>query len=218
MASLASDAQPSTTGRIVHWAGRYDWLVWLLTHGQEGAFRDRLLAFAGLAVGEHVLDVGCGTGSLAIAAKRQVGASGAVDGVDASPEMIARAQAKARKRRVAVSFQLAVAEALPFPDARFDVVLATLMLHHLPRPARQRCVAEMRRVLKPSGRVLVVDFAESRERSGILNHVHRHGRVDPLEVKAVLTSAGFRVAASGAVNFSSLQYVLGVGPGESSGH
>jgi demethylmenaquinone methyltransferase/2-methoxy-6-polyprenyl-1,4-benzoquinol methylase/phosphoethanolamine N-methyltransferase len=68
----------------------------------------------------------CGeTGSLALAAKRRVGATGEVVGIDASAEMIARATSKARRARVDVRFQNAVAEALPFPDARFDTVLST---------------------------------------------------------------------------------------------
>jgi len=66
-------------------------LVWLLTGGREHAFREKILYFARLQPGESVLDVGCGTGSLAIRAKQQVGPTGEVTGLDASPEMLARA-------------------------------------------------------------------------------------------------------------------------------
>jgi SAM-dependent methyltransferase len=106
---------PSTTGRVLHWAAQYDVLVWLLTHGRPRAFRRTLAALARLAPGESVLDIGCGTGSLAIEVKRQVGPTGTVIGVDASPEMIARARWKALRARVDVTFHHAVAEALPFP-------------------------------------------------------------------------------------------------------
>jgi ubiquinone/menaquinone biosynthesis C-methylase UbiE len=75
--------------------------------------------------GESVLDVGCGTGSLAIAARRRLGTDGKVFGIDASPEMIARATSKVARAGISVSFRVAVAEALPFPDAQFDVVLST---------------------------------------------------------------------------------------------
>jgi SAM-dependent methyltransferase len=88
---------PRTKGLVIHWAARYDLLAWLLTRGREGAFRERLIGLAGLEPGNSVLDIGCGTGTLAIAATRHVGPTGAVVGIDASPQMIARATRKAAK-------------------------------------------------------------------------------------------------------------------------
>jgi ubiquinone/menaquinone biosynthesis C-methylase UbiE len=73
--------------------------------------------------------------------------------------MIARAQKKARKAGVDVSFKNAYAQSLPFPEARFDVVVTTVMLHHLPKKARADLANEIRRVLKPGGRVLAIDFS-----------------------------------------------------------
>jgi len=201
---------PGTTGRVLHWAARYDLLVWLLTHGRDRAFREKLVALARLSPGESVLDIGCGTGSLGLAAKRQVGATGEVFGVDASPEMIARATWKAARAGIDVRFDNAVAEALPFPDARFDAVLSTLMLHHLPRKVRQQCAREIRRVLKAGGRALVVDFAQALDKGSFLGHFHRHGHVDPRDMASLLDEAGLRAVDSGAVGISSLQYVLGV--------
>jgi SAM-dependent methyltransferase len=87
--------------------------------------------------------VGCGTGTLAIAAKRQVGTMGTVYGVDASPEMIARAGKKASKAGVEIVLKNGLAEALPFPDGHFDAVLSTVMLHHLPGKLRSQCAGEM---------------------------------------------------------------------------
>src|SRR5215471_15579110 len=82
---------PRTKGRVLHSeAHYYDLLAWLLTFGRERAFRERLVGLARVDPGDTVLDVGCGTGTLAIAAKRRVGAAGAVHGVDASLEMIER--------------------------------------------------------------------------------------------------------------------------------
>jgi SAM-dependent methyltransferase len=107
-----------------------------------------------------------------------------------------------------VAFEIAVAEALPFPDARFDVVLSTLMLHHLPRKVRQQSASEIRRVLGPQGRVLVVDFAHAQPKPGLLAHFHHRGHVDPGEIVALLEEAGFRCIENGPVGISSLQFVL----------
>lgn len=205
---------PHTKGLVLHSTARYyDLLAWLLTLGREGAFRQRLVDLARLAPGEAVLDVGCGTGTLAIAAKRRVGPAGVVHGIDASPEMIAKARRKAAKAGVHVVFQTEVVEALPFPDARFDAVLGTLMLHHLPRPTRERCAREMRRMLKPGGRVLAVDFATpARERKGLLDHFHRHGHVALRDIVALLGDAGLSIVASGPVGVRDLQFVLATLP------
>jgi ubiquinone/menaquinone biosynthesis C-methylase UbiE len=94
---------PETKGRVMHSEARYhDLLAWLLTFGRERAFRERLVELARLRPGETVLDVGCGTGTLAIAAKRRVGTAGTVYGIDPSPEMVDRATRKAAKAGVEV--------------------------------------------------------------------------------------------------------------------
>lgn len=206
--------KPSTTGLVLHAATGYDLLVWLMTLGREQAFRYKMLQFARLQPGESVLDVGCGTGTLAILAKGQVGATGEVCGIDASPEMISRAQMKARRAGVDVSFKNAFAQSVPFPDARFDVVVTTVMLHHLPKKARAELAAEIRRVLKPAGRVLAIDFAGTTpNRKSIFDHIHRrHGHVDLNEIIAMLTDADLNVAESGAVGTRNLQFVVATVP------
>src|SRR5262249_28078236 len=113
---------PATTGLVMRRAARfYDLMAWVVMHGRERFFREKVLDLARLKPGESVLDVGCGTGTLAIAAKQRIGPTGMVYGIDASPEMIARADRKARKAKVEVVFKNGVVEALPFPDAHFDV-------------------------------------------------------------------------------------------------
>jgi len=206
--SVYASAMNSTNGRIMHGARAYDLLVRLVTFGRERQLRETMIRLARIEPGEAVLDVGCGTGTLAIAAARAVGPTGAVSGIDASPAMIARAITKSRKAGVNVAFQHAVVEALPFPAARFDVVLSTMMLHHLPRTTRQQCAAEIRRVLKPRGRVLVVDFGRAQQKHVVFAHLHRHGHVDFADVTAILTERGLTPVDAGAVGFSSLRFVL----------
>src|SRR5712692_1683887 len=101
---VAQKTVPSTTGNVIHGAFRYDLLIWLVSLGREQTYREKTLNLAGLKPGESVLDVGCGTGTLAIAAKRRVGPAGRVHGIDASAEMIARARKKAKKAGVEVTF------------------------------------------------------------------------------------------------------------------
>jgi ubiquinone/menaquinone biosynthesis C-methylase UbiE len=201
---------PGTKGRVLHSAAGYDLLAWLLLLGRERAFRERLVRLARLKPGQSVLDIGCGTGSLAIAAKRCVGPSGTVQGIDASPEMITRARKKASKIGVAVTFTNGIVETLPFPDGQVDAVLSTLMLHHLPREARRQCAREMRRVLRPGGHVLAVDFGGTTGgRKSLVEHFHRHGRVDPRDIIELLSDAGFEIVESGAVGVRDLNFVLG---------
>jgi ubiquinone/menaquinone biosynthesis C-methylase UbiE len=111
-----------------------------------------------------------------------------------------------------VAFQQALIQTLPFPEAQFDVVLTTVMLHHLSRPIRDRCAQEMRRVLKPGGRVLAVDFAAPAQPTGFLRRFHRHGHVKLDDITAILGAAGLNMAESGALNFRNLQFVLATTP------
>src|SRR5262249_56703632 len=98
--------------------------------------------------------------------QRRVGATGRVVGVDPGPRQIARARAKAARGSVPVDFQLGVIEQLAFPDATFDVALSTLMLHHLPEDLKRRGIAEIARVLKPGGRLIIADFRPPDGRPG----------------------------------------------------
>lgn len=198
-------------GAVLHSARLYDAIVWLALRGRERQLRRRLLDLAGVQPGESVLDVGCGTGTLAILAKRIVGLSGLVCGVDASAEMLARARSKAARAGVEVRFENAAVQALPMPDSSFDLALGTMMLHHLGRPARQQLAAELRRVVKPGGRVLLVDFAKPEAtRRGFAGYFrHRHGHVDVADMVALLGAAGFQSMESGVVGIKNLHFTLG---------
>jgi len=197
-------------GLLLHSAGFYDLTVWLLSLGRGRGFHERFLELADLKPGETVLDVGCGTGTLALVAKRAVGPEGAVSGVDASSEMLARATKKARRAGLEVAFSRAPAQDLPYQDAEFDAVFSTLMLHHLPRGSRGECATEIARVLKPGGRVLAVDFEAPAGRRGRL---HRHGGMGLDEMIALFRSAGLHMEDSGATGIAGMQFLLATRPG-----
>jgi ubiquinone/menaquinone biosynthesis C-methylase UbiE len=106
--------------------------------------------------GENVLDVGCGTGSLALVAQERVGKTGSVHGIDPAPKQITRARAKATRRGLAVDFQLGVVEKLPFPDKTFNVVQSTFAIDHVPADLQRQGLKEIARVLKPGGRLFIL--------------------------------------------------------------
>ncbi len=108
----------------------------------------RLVKFANVRAGQNVLDVGCGTGVAAITAAR-IGAR--VRGVDLTPELLERARENARIANMEIDFREGDAEALPFDDVMFDVVLSHFGHMFAPRPAV--AIGEMLRVLKPGGTI-----------------------------------------------------------------
>jgi demethylmenaquinone methyltransferase/2-methoxy-6-polyprenyl-1,4-benzoquinol methylase/phosphoethanolamine N-methyltransferase len=184
---------PKTAGRVIHGARWYDLFSRVISFGRDKAIREKLIELAAPARGEKVLDVGCGTGTLALALKSSVG-TGEVHGIDASPEMIEVAKGKAAKAGSDIDFQVALIEAIPFPDASFDLVTSSLMLHHLPDDLKAKGFLEIRRVLKPGGRFMAMDFAaESHSPLGHLLSIFGHSRgaimVDKLT--PMLKDAGF---------------------------
>jgi len=118
MATTGDAAAIATKGLVIRRAQArwYDALASVLTLGRDRQLRERLAELARLEPGDEVLDIGCGTGTLAVAAKRVVGTAGRVTGVDASPEMIELATRKASREGADVVFRTGAAERLPFDD------------------------------------------------------------------------------------------------------
>lgn len=133
----------------------YDAVVGATT--RERTFKHALIDQAQIEAGHHVLDVGAGTGTLAIWAKqREPGAT--VVGVDGDPEIVALARAKATKADVTVQLDRAMSYDLPYPSACFDRALSSLFFHHLRWEDKVRTAQEIFRVLKPGASLHVADW------------------------------------------------------------
>lgn len=107
-----------------------------------------------------VLDLGCGTGTLAIALAAAPGGA-SVTGIDGDPEILELARRKEGSERVELSEGLA--DALPFSDASFDRVVTSLLLHHLEPAVKRVALAEAHRVLRPGGRLHVADWGQAQD-------------------------------------------------------
>lgn len=130
-----------------------------LWQSQLAPAQAKLMACAALLPGEWVLDVACGTGLVSFAAARNVGPTGSVVGVDISGQMVEIAACRARElAETNTRFARMDAENLALPDASFDVVLCALGLMYLPDP--EQALREMRRVLRPGGRIVLAVWGE----------------------------------------------------------
>jgi len=170
----------------------YDLLTRLL--GMRPAYR-ALVDQAELYDGAQVLEIGCGTGNLTLAAKS---AESGVDmtGLDPDPRALTRARKKARGL-TGIRFEQGYAQKLPYADGSFDRVLSSMMLHHLDPDVKAAALAEAFRVLRPGGRLGVSDviadegtdpgqLAAAEQRAGCLN-----GALSQCQYSDLLQAAGF---------------------------
>ncbi len=137
----------------------YDAYMRNMTLGRERALREMTVNLAQVKPGDSILEVGCGTGTLTLAAKRQAGPSGQAFGIDIIPAMVELSRRKAEQAGESVAFQLGSMDNIPFPANSFDVVLCSFMIFHMSEATRRKGIAEVYRVLKPQGRWLIVDLA-----------------------------------------------------------
>jgi ubiquinone/menaquinone biosynthesis C-methylase UbiE len=209
----AGEQAPETQGIVIHWASPYDAVTNLILRPSQKSIG----ILAQIKAGDKVLDVGCGSGRLTIAAQGWAGADGQAIGLDPSPEMIEVARKNTARAGLKTKFELGMVESLPFPDASFDVVLNRLMLHHLPGDLKQRGLAEMRRVLKPGGVCLVVDFEPPKTglaRMLVENHMTPMADVDVRKYVPLMEQAGFGEIETGPTSSKLLSYVRGRAPKE----
>lgn len=187
---------PQTSGHTMPgWlVAIYDTLAHFLTQGQGPAIRNTIIQLAQIKPGDTVLDVGCGTGSLILDAAKIALPTGSVYGIDPTPQMIATAQRKTTHANLKANFQIGMIESLQFPNNTFDVVLSSMMIHHLPDDLKVRGMAEVHRVLKPGGRLLVMDFNPTQR--NLISRLHAQPGETPVDYirdqfPAVLEQAGF---------------------------
>jgi ubiquinone/menaquinone biosynthesis C-methylase UbiE len=150
----------------------YDPLVKLL--GAESAWRT-LIEHADLRPEHRVLDLGCGTGGLTLLIKRRHPRTDVV-GLDPDPRALGRARRKAGRAGLEIRFDQGFGDSLPYPDRSFDRVLSAFVLHHLPAEEKEATLREVRRVLRPTGALHLLDFGgpESAGRGWPGRWLHAH--------------------------------------------
>jgi ubiquinone/menaquinone biosynthesis C-methylase UbiE len=155
----------------------YDPFLWLL--GADKAKRP-LIEQAEIQPGFRLLDIGSGTGSMAILIKRMHPAAEVV-GIDPDPSALSVAERKAKRAGLSVRFDRGFADHMPYADLSFDRVFSSFMFHHLTADEKSATLGEIRRVLKAGGSLHLLDFVRAHgAHAGSAEHgplVHRRGAV-----------------------------------------
>jgi ubiquinone/menaquinone biosynthesis C-methylase UbiE len=153
------DEDQSMKSQMEKMVSSYDSYMRIMTFGRERTLRETTVNLAQVKPGDGILEVGCGTGTLTLAARRQAGPAGRAFGIDVLPGMIELSQRKAAQANADVTFQAGSIDDIPFPANQFDVVMCSFMIFHMSETVRRKGIAEIYRVLKPQGRLLVLDLA-----------------------------------------------------------
>ncbi len=149
-------------------APRYDLANSILSLGIHHLWRSNTVKASGAKQGSSVLDCATGTGDLALAFKRVVGPTGRVIGTDFNADMLSFAPAKALRKGLDVTFEVADAMNLQYADASFDVASISFGIRNVDKPIV--ALGEMARVVKPGGRIVVLEFGQPR---GLMGTTYR---------------------------------------------
>lgn len=208
--TAGTDTSSAQANRGIDFPRIYDLLVLFLTRGRDRTYREDLLDLANIAPGDRVLDIGCGTGTQAIATWRRTQPGGSVVGVDISPNMLAVASGKARRAGFDIAFQHADAAQLPFDDDQFDVVTITTVMHMVPEGRRRQSLREASRVLRRGGRLLLIDYAgDPGHRSHWTAKHGAHGRFDLHSLRDPMSEEGFEEIDGGPLDWLSVHFLRG---------
>ena len=124
---------------------------------RESVFRQKLLNQANVGENDRVLDLACGTGTMALMIKSRHPGT-VVAGLDGDPQILALARQKTKRARLDIEFSQGLSFSMPYPSSEFDVVFSSLFFHHLKPDEKSRTMAEVHRVLKPGGMLHICDW------------------------------------------------------------
>lgn len=166
---------------------------------REKFLKRRLIERAGVRPGQRVLDLGCGTGTLTIMLKRAV-PEAAVTGLDGDETVLSIAGSKAAQANLQIDWDHALAYDLPYPSETFDVVVSSLVTHHLARAEKGRAFEEVYRVLRPGGSFHILDFGRpfsllTRIQAAVMKNLEETRDNFEGQIVPILKRAGFKSAA-----------------------
>lgn len=188
--------------------------------GERGlaTMRTSVIDEMGVTQGKKVLDVCCGTGVMCVMIADVVGAGGEVVGVDLSEKMLKKAE---KRKKDNIQFCISNAEEIPYEDEYFDCASITFGLHEMPYQVRMNVLCEMRRVIKPGGKIAVLDYSYPTNKLirylfNIWMFVEGETAKDFVkrDLSSMIRDAGFNFIEKSVCSYNTVQIVSGVRCGE----